>query len=187
MHQFGFKQDSLDASNIDQRTGYGPQDHGYGPQNSGYGPGMGLRIMISARANGSIVLVNGPTTTKFRHDNLLTSQNNFPTSLENFTPSSNNTTTFSYPSGNGRINGASKLHCCYELITEGPKFPSEHRFGSRMLIQSSPTILVTVPSSASKIARSARLRLPELGFTNRLMSFIDVFAPFERRSIRTKS
>ena len=60
-----------------------------------------LQAMISARANGSIVLVNGPTTTKFRHDNLLTSQNNFPTSLEKFTPSSNNTTTFSYHRGTG--------------------------------------------------------------------------------------
>ena len=174
------------------------------------------RMVISARANGSIFLINGPTTTKFRHDNLLTSQNNFPTSLGNFIPSANNTrtlphpsasgigerentwwlmsfisglvtftngaliylrgiqrapfdpktiqddlqtsqnnfpislgnvipsannnTTFPHPSGNGRINGASKLHCCYERMTEGLKFPSENRFGSRMLIQSSPAV-----------------------------------------------
>ena len=122
------------------------------------------RMVISARANGSIFLINGPTTTKFRHDNLLTSQNNFPTSLGNFIPSANNTRTLPHPSGNGRINGASKLHCCYELITEGPKFPSENRFGSRMLIQSSPTILVTVPSLARKIARSARLASSGIGF-----------------------
>ena len=44
-----------------------------------------------------------------------------------------------------------------------------------MLIQSSPTILVTVPSLARKIARSARL---ELGFTNRLMSFINGLVTF---------
>ena len=109
--------------------------------------------------NGALIYLRGiqraPFDPKSIQDDLQTSQNNFPTSLGNFIPSANNTTTFPHPSGNGRINGASKLHCCYERITEGPKFPSENRFGSRMLIQSSPTILVTVPSLARKIARSA--------------------------------
>ena len=98
--------------------------------------------MISARANGSIVLVNGTTSAKFRHDKLQASQNSFQIRLGNFTPSSNNyhDTLISIASiGEGRINSVnleSKLHCCYEIITEGPKFPSENRFGSRMLIQS---------------------------------------------------
>ena len=71
--------------------------------------------------NGALIYLRGiqraPFDPKSIQDDLQTSQNNFPTSLGNFIPSANNNTTFPHPSGNGRINGASKLHCCYELIT----------------------------------------------------------------------